>query len=154
MMRRIAALVFVLLLVMAGTAFADQDVQLKGTRYTLTLPDGMKYSPQNQTDHNQSPYFQYAYFSSALEMDVFMYDNGGVTLRSLSESMKAKGYTVTIQSVNGMELLCYTGVSDAADGADCIGYVLMDGSQAIEIAFWYATQDAMNQSADIINSIR
>ena len=29
MMRRIAALVFVLLLVMAGTAFADQDVQLK-----------------------------------------------------------------------------------------------------------------------------
>ena len=142
------------LLLLGGAALADQQVALPGDHYTLTLPDGMKYSPQNQTDHNQSPYFQYAYYSSVLEMDVFMYDNGGVSLRSLAESMKAKGLSVAIQSVNGMELLCYTDVTDGADGASCIGYVLMDGNQAVEIAFWYATQDAMNQSADIINSIR
>ena len=152
-MKKWIALILCLLL-LGSAALADQQVVLPGDHYTLTLPDGMKYSPQNQTDHQQSPYFQYAYYSSVLEMDVFMYDNGGVTLRSLAESMKAKGLSVTIQSVNGMELLCYTDVTDETDGASCIGYVLMDGNQAVEIAFWYATQDAMNQSADIINSIR
>ena len=40
MMKRIAALLLVLLL-LAGTALADQTVKLEDTRYTLALPDEM-----------------------------------------------------------------------------------------------------------------
>lgn len=142
------------LLVMAGGALADQKVVLPGEHYTLSLPDNMKYSPQNQVDRTESPYFQYAYYNSTLEMDVFMYANGGVTLRELAESMKEKELSVTIQSLGGVELLCYTNVMDEADGASCIGYVLMDRDQAIEMAFWYATQDAMDQVTEIIGSLQ
>ena len=141
-------------LVIGGSALADQQVSLPGNRYTLTLPDSMKYSPKNPSDRDESPDFQFAYYSGTLEMDVFLYDNGGVTLRGLAESMRGKGLDATVQNVNGTELLCYTDVVDSSDGVSCIGYVLMDGDQAIEIAFWYASQEAMDQSAEIMNSIQ
>ena len=144
-----------LCLIMVGSALADQSVTLPGDRYSVTLPDGMQYSPQNPSDRNQSPYFQFAYFSGSLEMDVFAYDNGGVTLAGLAESMRSQGHTVTIQQINGMDTLCYSGVVDASgDGAACIGYVIMDGNQVVEIAFWYANQQGMDTATEIMNSLR
>ena len=139
-------------LMLCGTALADQQVALPGEHYTLTVPDAMEYSPKNPS-RKDGPDFQYAYFSRTLEMDVFMYENGGTTVRGLAESMLGTGVDATVQNVNGLELLCYTG-ADPADGANFIGYVLMDGGQAIEIVFWYANQEAMDQSAEIMNSIR
>lgn len=152
-MKKWIALILCLLIPVCG-ALADQQIQLPGEHYSLTLPDGMQYSPKNNKDQKQSPNFQYAYFSGTLEMDVFQYAGGGVTLKKVAESMQEKGHSVSIQSVNGLELLCYTDVVDDADGASCIGYVLMDGDQVIELAFWYATQDAMKQTETIISSIR
>ena len=151
-MKKWIALILCLLIPVCG-ALADQQITLPGDHYSLTLPDGMQYSPQNKTDKEVSPYFQYAYFSGTLEMDVFQYASGGVTLKKLAGSMKEKGHSVTIQAVNGLDLLCYTDVVDEADGASCIGYVLIDGDQVIELAFWYATQDAMKQTETIISSI-
>ena len=138
-MKKWIALILCLLIPVCG-ALADQQIQLPGEHYSLTLPDGMQYSPKNNKDQKQSPNFQYA--------------SGGVTLKKVAESMQEKGHSVSIQSVNGLELLCYTDVVDDADGASCIGYVLMDGDQVVELAFWYATQDAMKQTETIISSIR
>ena len=139
-------------LMLGNCALAEQQVMLPGEHYTLTLPDSMTYSPKNPS-RKDGPDFQFAYFSKSLEMDVFMYANGGTTVRGLAENMRSTGLDATVQNVNGTEMLCYTGV-DPADGASYIGYVLMDGDQAIEIAFWYGNQEAMDQSAEIMNSIR
>ena len=146
------------LIMMLGAALADQAVALPGERYSLTVPDEMEYSPKNTHDSAQSPYFQYAYYSSKLEleMDVFVYPNGGITLQRLAEEMAAKGQTVEIRRISGQELLCYMGQDspDTSDGAPYIGYVLMDGDQAIEITFWYATQKGMDKTAEIMNTLR
>ena len=88
-MKKWIALILCLLIPVCG-ALADQQITLPGDHYSLTLPDGMQYSPQNKTDKEVSPYFQYAYFSGTLEMDVFQYASGGVTLKKLAGSMKEK----------------------------------------------------------------
>lgn len=149
---------FLGILLLAGSAWADQSVALPGNRYTLDLPDEMEYSPRNPRDVEQSAYFQFAYFSKVLEleMDVFAYANGGVSLQDLCEAMASKGETVEIRRINGLDLLCYTGQDDPvqSDGAYYSGYVLMDGDQAIEITFWYATQQGADLITEIMSGIR
>ena len=156
-MKRIICICISLCLLM-GMALADQEVKLPGEHFTLSLPDGMEYSPKNARDAEQSAYFQFAYFSTklGLEMDVFAYDNGGVTLSALAEAMKEKQQDVELRRINGIDVLTYYGEDDPAtsDGAMYIGYVLMDGSQAVEITFWYGTQQSADKAQEIMSTLQ
>ena len=45
-------------------------------------------------------------------------------------------------------------LTDRADGAQCIGYVFQDRMQIVEIFFWYATQEAADETKVIMETIR
>ena len=151
MMRRIAALVFVLLLVMAGTAFADQDVQLKGTRYTLTLPDSMEYDgPGNPGKAD------FAYVSESLGLEILFTSANGSGLQQLADMIPNLADEVDdprMTTVNGVEMIVYRVTADDPDGK-AVGYILRDGDKVWQIEFWYTSQTAADMTKTIMESIQ
>ena len=75
------------------------------------------------------------------------------TLRESAEKLAANGMEAELREVNGVEMLVYR-LTDDTDGTPCIGYVFMDGTQMVEVFFWYATQEAADQSKTIMETIR
>ena len=135
-MRRIAGLLICVVLVF-GAAFAEQVVVLPGGRYVIDVPDNMVYSAPEDGDFGVE-----AYISETLEMDYLSYPRTEGTARGMAETLRKtaelcaeKEMDVELRKVNDTELLCFR-TTDEADGASCIGYVLEDGDQYIEIDFW------------------
>ena len=62
-MKKIVSL-FICVILLCGAALAEQTVSLPNSRYTLILPDGMKYSMPEPEDYGMA-----AYTSETLEMD-------------------------------------------------------------------------------------
>lgn len=138
-----------------GCAAADQAVTLPGSRYVIDVPDGMTYSAPEKEDDGVE-----AYYSETLEMDYRSYPVAEAaafglkpTLSESVESLAASGADVELREVNGIEMLVYR-VTDKADGAPCIGYVFQDGTQIVEVFFWYATQEAADRTKVIMETIR
>ena len=146
MVRRIAALFFALLLVMAGTAFADQDVQLKGTRYTLTLPDSMEYDgPGNPGKAD------FAYVSASLGLEILFTSANGNGLQQLADMIPNLADDVEdlqMTMVNGVEMLVYRVTASNPDGK-AIGYILRDGDKVWQIEFWYTNQTAADMTKTV-----
>lgn len=132
------------------SAAAEQTVALPESRYVIDVPDWMEYSPAEETDEGIE-----AYISDSLEMDYFSYSvtEGMLTLQERAEEMAAKGSDVEMRTVNGIEMLVYR-VTDEADGTPCIGYAFVDGTQIVEVFFWYATQEAADLTGQIMETIR
>lgn len=135
-----------------GCAAAEQSVLLPGSRYVIDIPDHMEYSEPEEGDFGVE-----AYVSDTLEMDYRSYpaSESGLmpTLRKSAEWLAENGVNAELYDVNGIEMLVYR-VTDKADGAPCIGYVMMDGTQVVEVFFWYATQEAADITKRIMESIR
>ena len=133
-----------------GSAAAEQTVVLPESRYVIDVPDELKYSPAEDGDEGIE-----AYISDTLEMDYCSYPTAedAPTLQERAEKLVAGGTDAEIRNVNGIEMLVYR-VTDEADGAPCIGYAFMDGTQTIEIFFWYATQEAADLTRHIMETIR
>ena len=153
-MKKIVSLLICVIL-LCGTALAEQTVFLPNSRYTLDLPDGMKYSMPEPEDNGMA-----AYTSAALEMDYVSYPKADAvrqgmseTLRETAESLAASGEEAELREVNGVLMLIFR-MTDEADGASGIGYVFEDGDWIIEINFWYATQEAADETERIISSIK
>ncbi len=153
-MKKIVSLLICVIL-LCGTALAEQTVSLPNSRYTLSLPDGMKYSMPEPEDHGMA-----AYTSETLEMDYVSYPKADAvrqgmaeTLQETAESLAASGEEAELREVNGVLMLIFR-MTDEADGAPGIGYVFEDGDWIIEINFWYATQEAAEETERIISSIK
>ena len=136
-------------------AAAEQEVVLPGDMYVIDVPDWMDYS--DPIDGNSGVD---AYVSKDLEMDYFSYRKAdaiqlgmAATLRETAEERAAGGADVELRKVNGIEMLCFR-ITDEADGAPCIGYVFEDRDMLIEIDFWYATQEAADETKSIMETIR
>ena len=134
---------------------AEQTVSLPNSRYTLELPDGMKYSMPEPEDYGMA-----AYTSEALEVDYVSYLKADAvrqgmaeTLRETAEILAESGEETELREVNGILMLIFR-MTDEADGASGIGYVFEDGDWIIEINFWYATQEAADETERIISSIK
>ena len=153
-MRKITALLICMLFLFSCAA-AEQEVLLPGDRYAVDVPDWMDYSdPVDGTAGVD------AYVSKDLEMDYFSYLKTDAvqlgmadTLRGTAEERAASGADVELRKVNGIEMLCFR-LIDEEDGAPCIGYVFEDGDMLIEIDFWYATQEAADETKAIMETIR
>lgn len=148
MKRAISFLICTVLLL--GSAAAEQTVVLPESRYVIDVPDDLKYSPAEDGDEGIE-----AYISDTLEMDYCSYPTAedAPTLQERAEKLAADGTDAEMRTVNGIEMLVYR-VTDEADGAPCIGYAFMDGTQTIEIFFWYATQEAADLTRRIMETIR
>jgi len=153
-MKRMISLLVCLLLFL-GCAAAEQTVSLPESRYVITVPDDMAYSAPEPEDEGV-----HAYISDTLEMDYRSYPVAEAaafgllpTLRESAERLAADGADVELREVNGTEMLVYR-VTDAADGAKCIGYVFQDRTQIVEVFFWYATQEAADRAKEMIETVR
>ena len=153
-MKRVFSLL-ILLALLPVFAAAEQEVVLPGGRYVISVPDRMEYSAPEAGDSGVE-----AYVSETLEMDWLSYqktetERRGMkeTLRATAEDLAARGADIELREVNGIEMLCFR-ITDDADGAPCITYVFEDGEMLIEINFWYATQEAADETAAIMESIR
>ena len=111
----------------------------------------MKYSMPEPEDYGMA-----AYTSETLEMDYVSYLKADAfrqgmaeTLRETAENLAASGEEAELRDVNGVQMLIFR-MTDDADGA----YVFEDGEWIIEINFWYATQEAAEETEKIISSIR
>ena len=147
--------VLVCLLVLLGSAAAEQSVVLPGGNYVIELPDWMEYSEPVDGDAGVE-----AYISADLEMDLISYTREdavriglGQSLKETAQMQREAGSDTEIRNVNGIEMLCFRTVDDA-DGAPCIGYVFEDGELIIEIDFWYGTQEAGDMTKTIMETIR
>ena len=153
-MKKIISL-FICVILLCGSALAEQTVSLPNSRYTLELPDGMKYSMPEPEDYGMA-----AYTSEALEVDYVSYLKADAvrqgmaeTLRETAEILAESGEETELREVNGILMLIFR-MTDEADGASGIGYVFEDGDWIIEINFWYATQEAADETERIISSIK
>lgn len=154
MLRRLVCF-FICAGMLLGCAAAEQEVVLPGGRYAVDLPDWMEYSDAVDGEAGIE-----AYVSKDLEMDYFIYSREaaaeqGMTgsLREIAKARKQAGMDAQVRKLNGMEMLVYRMV-DEEDETPCIGYLFEDGEWLIEIDFWYATEEAAEQTKEIISSIR
>lgn len=153
-MKRVIVLL-ILLALLPACAAAEQEVVLPGGRYAVSVPDRMVYSAPEGGDMGVE-----AYISETLEMDWLSYPKADAerrgmkeTLRETAEDRAALGADIELREISGIEMLCFR-ITDEADGAPCIAYVFEDGDMLIEINFWYATQEAADETAAIMETIR
>ncbi len=153
-MKKILGLILCMI-VLAGSAAADQEVTLPGGRYMIDVPERLDYSDPVDGDAGME-----AYVSEDLEIDFVAYQKADAiqlgmpdTLKETAEMRRNEGAKVQIRKVNGIEMLVFR-VEDEADGAPGIVYVFEDGEWLIEINFWYATQEAADETKKIMETIR
>ena len=154
-MKKVICILAFVILALPVCACAVQEVFLPNSRYAVDVPDWMDYS--DGVDGNTSID---AYVSKDLEMDYLSYRREeagqagrGMTLLETAKKQREAGSDVEIRKVNGIEMLVYR-LMDEADGAPCIGYVFEDGDMLVEIIFWYATQEAADETMKIISSVK
>ena len=145
----------VCLILLCGTAMADQTIDLPGSRYVIDIPDDMEYESPEASENGVETYFTYD-----LEIDCLCYPKTEAANLGMAETMKEtvkalveKGMEAELRKVNGIMMACIR-MEDETDGAPGIGYIFEDGDMLIEIDFWYATQEAADKTAAIMESIR
>lgn len=138
-----------------GCAAAEQEVVLPGGRYAIDVPDRLDYSDPVDGDAGME-----AYISEDLEIDFIAYEKAEAvalgmpeTLKEAAKQQRAEGKKTEIRKVNGIEMLVFR-TEDEEDGAPGIVYVIDDGEWIVEIEFWYATQEAADETKTIMETIR
>ena len=154
MMKTVLCLLVCIALVF-GCAAAEQEVLLPGGRYAIDVPDWLDYSDPVDGDAGME-----AYISEDLEIDFVAYEKTEAitlgmpeTLKETAKQQRAEGKKTEIRKVNGIEMLVFR-TEDEEDGAPGIVYVIDDGEWIIEIEFWYATQEAADETKTIMETIR
>ena len=155
-MRKVISLLVFILMLVPVCAFAGQEVPLPNSRYMIEVPDWMDYN-----DPVDGAAGVEAYISADLEMDYISYPTATAaemgmpgSLQETAEKLRANGTEAELRKIRGIEMICYRMKDEDADATPCIGYVIEDGGFIIEIDFWYATQEAADQAAEIIQTIR
>jgi len=153
-MKKVLLFALACVLAATGSALADREVRLPNSRYSIDVPDWMRYSAPEEVDGDMQ-----AYVSEMLEIDYTSYRKEEAltqgmpdTLRETAQKRAAAGADTELRNVNGIEMLCFR-AKDETDGAFCIGYVFEDGEWLVEVDFWYASEEAARLTADIISTI-
>ena len=155
MKKLMAGMLAVVMLAMlgAGCALADQAVQLpENSRYTIQLPDGMEYDGPGKLDKAS-----FAYVSESLGLDVIFSCSDGSQVRYLEDMIPViedNGMEdVQMVTVRDIPMIVYRYTPDDPAEMKCIGYIFQDGNLIQQIAFWYGTQKAADQTKIIMESI-
>ena len=139
------------LLLLAGAAYADQAVKLEGTRFTLALPDEMEYDGPGKPGKAD-----FAYVSGSLGLEILFASADGSGLSQLTDIipfLEDDVDEVSPVTVNGIEMLKYRISAHNPEGK-AIGYILRDGNKVWQVEFWYANQTAADLTKTIMESIQ
>ena len=156
MKRRMCGLITLVLVLMSlSGALADQKVRLPESSYSVTIPDTMEYDGPGQTPDDAL--FAWVSEKQGLDIQFFRQKNDkGATLEAMADVLIRDGMDAAVYRINGIDMIVYR-VSDPQDppekGMKCIGYVFLEKDAAQMICFWYATQEAADLTAKIMESI-
>ena len=148
-MRRIVALIMTAaILCGAGCAAAEKTVRLPGSRYAVTLPDGMTYDgPTPGSDEA----FAWVNEEIGLEISFFRYEK---SLTELIATLLQQGAEdIQMTSVRDADMLAFRFPPADESGMKGIGYLLQDGDAMLGVLFWYATREAADLTKIIMESI-
>ena len=131
-----------------GGALAEQKVQLPESSYRMTIPDGMEYDGPGETPDDAR--FAWVSAEMGLEIDFFCRQNpNGVSLQAMAEVLVGEEIDTQIRRINGVDMIVFR-TTDPGDPPEtamkCVGYLLEDGEKVQMICFWYATQEAADQT--------
>ena len=146
---RICTLLAALILALAGTAAAEQQLILPDGGHIITLPDGLSVLPR---DAGTAELYA-VYGKEDLELEVFIYPGNGRSVEENAQALADAGREAEIREVGGVSMLCYREM-DEADGALCIGYMYPVNGAFVELSFWYASEAAAAETVTIMNSFR
>ena len=148
-------MVLALVLLCMSGALAERKVKLPESRYSLTIPDGMEYDGPGELSDDSL----FALVSAKLGLDIEFFrqkNDKGKTLQAMADYIIGDGVDAGIYRINGIEMIAYrdTDPQDPPEkGMKCIGYVFLEKDAAQMICFWYATQEAADLTAKIMESI-
>ncbi len=164
MRQKIIALVLCLALMalcaaVAETAAGTKVYQLGTSVYTIEIPESYVEGELTEEDiaDDQVAYMQSP--DSLLDFDVYQFSKEGYPEKLADHAAaEAKEYNateiVTDGNVNGIDAAWYRAV-ETYEGADytTLTYVLEDGDQYVEIAFWLDGENAEQEAQAIINTL-
>ena len=146
-MRKVIGMTLVLMLLAAGSVSSAETVRLPESRYAVILPDAMTYDgPTADTAE------AFAYISEEMLLTVhfFRYDMSMTDV--ILDLLGRGGDDIRPVSVNGVDMIAFR-YPPEEDGWQAVGYILEDGNAALEILFWYGTQEAADLTKTIMESI-
>ncbi len=145
----VAAAVAAMALCPCGCLAEEQEILLPDGVHYLVLPAEMTFQRPAWDETDLAGIYL---LPPDLEMLIFAYDMTGQTLQSLAETLEATGRPAEIREVAGTEFLVFQ-ETDESDGTSCVGYSYLTENQMIEISFFYTTQDAMDLTKVIMESM-
>ena len=163
MKRRIIALALCLLLAMgaalAETAAGTKVVRLGTSVYTVEIPESYVEGEITEEDMADDMVAYMESPDSLLDFDVYQFDKEGYADKLADFARdEAEEYTatevVTDGKVNGIDVAWYRAV-ETYEGAEytTLTYVLEDGNQYVEIAFWLDGESAEREAQAIIDTL-
>ena len=133
-----------------GSAEGGQIVVLPDETHTVLIPQDMTYQAPGPDETDLRAIYL---MEPDLEMLIFAYEAGDMTLQELAEVLTAAGRTAEIRTIGDTEFIVFQD-RDEADGAPCVGYSYLSGDRMIEISFFYSSQAAMDLTEIIMESFR
>ena len=151
-MRKVIGLVTAMIVLLGSAgAFAEQRVQLPGSRYAVTLPDGMVYDGPTPGSREA---FAWVSEELGLEISFFRYEGEGAGMTEvLAGLLEGGAEEIQMTSVGGVSMMAFRYPPVDESGMKGIGYLLQDGDATLEVLFWYATQEAADLTKTIMESI-
>jgi len=132
-----------------GLAGAENTtVMLPDGRHSIQIPAEMEYQAPAEEESDLRGIFL---MPPELEMLVFAYEQPGLTIQELAETLTNAGRIAETRDIGGKEFLVFQD-TDEADGTSCVGHGYLEGNQMVEVTFFYATQAAMDLTRTIMES--
>lgn len=148
-MGRLAALLMAAL-VLTGAAAEGREILLPDGVRRLTVPSEMSWQEPAADEVDLKGILL---MPPELEMLIFAYDAGGLTVRETAEVLAEAGRQAEVREIAGTEFLVYQD-TDEADGASCVGYSYIENGMMVEVSFFYASQAAMDLTRTIMESFQ
>ena len=138
-----------LLAALSGAARAEsRRLTLPDGKHSLLIPGDMEEQKPSASETNLKGIYL---LPPDLEMLVFAYDAGGLSVQDTAEALVSSGRKAEVRKIAGTEFLVFQDM-DETDGATCVGYGYISGGQMTEISFFCATQEAMDLTQTIMES--
>ncbi|MBQ9008109.1 MAG: hypothetical protein IJ088_02095 [Clostridia bacterium] len=160
-MKKITALI--LCLIMTAMAIAETTAtkvfQLGTSAYTIEIDESFVEGTRSEEEIKDDMVAYMHSDNTLLDFDVYQFSKEGYP-KSLSDFVQQEAHdynateVVTDGNINGIAVACYRAV-ETYDGQEysTLTYVMEDGNEYVELAFWLDGETADEEARAIINTL-
>ena len=162
-MKKIAVLILCLMLMTMTVAIAESTgtkvYQLGTSAYTIEIDDSFVEGTRSEEEIKDDMVAYMHSDNTLLDFDVYQFSKEGYP-ESLSDFVQQEAHdysateVVTDENINGIAVACYRAV-ETYDGQEysTLTYVMEDGNEYVELAFWLDGETADEEARAIINTL-